>query len=124
MLDKWYDLEDREGNIGLGKIRIILQIVDHVPPDYKKETELVQELIMEIEHNLLFNEEKKDIMEKPFGVFEVEKREKENEMRAEDASSSTERGISLMLYKWTKTSHWPTVLLVWLMIYGVFTCLT
>ena len=38
VVDKWYDLEDKNGKIGnCGKIRIILQLLEHSPPQYGEE---------------------------------------------------------------------------------------
>lgn len=125
-VDRWYELEDRDGKIGsLGKVRIILQKVEHTPPDFRKETDDIEKLIMLKEQEIMFNEEKREIMEKPFALFEMEKREKDFTLSSDggEPPGATEQAISNFMHKFTKNSPWVVVLVIALFVYAFFALL-
>ena len=83
VVDEWYDLEDENGNTikngeksGYGKIRIILQKLNHEPHGtayYEGKNSEISKAIKAKEEELISNEEKIGIMENSFNVFDLEK---------------------------------------------------
>jgi len=121
--DHWYELEDKDGHTGIGKVRIIIQLIEHVPPNFQAEIENIDKQIRAKEIEIEQTEDKLEVMQKPFAVFELEKREKENSLTSGGAlePNSGERALSAYMHKFTSESPWTTILLLAMFVYAFFT---
>jgi predicted nucleic acid-binding Zn-ribbon protein len=109
----------------LPKLRLIIQYLVHAPPDYKKELEDISELLERRQIELDAVNDMIEMLEKPFAIFQIEKREKDMEHAIDKASGvgTGEGKISKRLERMSTKVSWPILLLVFTLVYMFFTLL-
>ena len=106
--DKWFFLNDSDNNKLKSKIRLFIQHITHGRHDYKEEREAINQQFKAKEIELEGVKEMIELTEKPFAMFEIEKREKQMENEIGDALTpqSGERRISEKLLSLTSVDYW------------------
>lgn len=121
--DIWFDLVSEDGKEDAGRIRLIIQRILQGPPNYQKEMEEVGRLYAIITYSLEKIEEMIEALEKPFAMFEIEKKEKamEDHVGEKFSPGSGERKFSQKMYELSKKTSWHMILLLCISIYTFFT---
>jgi len=129
--DMWYELKESEDDVQEGvnpnasKLRLMIQYLVHSPPDFERERDEITEMIEARQIQLEATKEMIEMLEKPFAVFQIEKREKmmENAVSKASAPGTGEKKISDRLARMTSRAPWTIVLLIFIFMYIFFSLL-
>lgn len=121
--DNWYEFVDEKGKKARGKVRLIIQLLMHGPPDFDKEMERVKKKMEKKEIELKATSDKIRLMEKSFDFFDIEERNRkmQEELGGKVNASRAERKCSDFFHRITKGSPWVTILLLFIIVYTFFT---
>lgn len=120
--DMWFSITDEDKEKS-GDLRLIIQHISHGVHDYKQEKQQISDQLDAKEIELQAVEDMLEMTEKPFALFDIEKREKamEQDVAGTLAPRSGERRISDRLHKLTEKAPWVTILLFFMFIYTFLT---
>lgn len=123
--DQWFHLMDDDNKQLGSKIRLIIQHITHGMHDFEKEQKLIDKQMRAKEIELQAVNEMIELTEKPFAVFEIEKREKrmDEDITKTLAVNKGERRISDRLSQLTENTPWIPIMLGAVAIYLFFTLL-
>jgi len=122
--DKWFHLNDGKEQLN-SKIRLFIQHITHGTHDFEKETDTINQQFIAKEKELEGVKDMIELTEKPFAMFQIEKREQQMETKIGKtlAPQHGERQISEKLLKLTSRAPWIPIMLGGIVVYIVFTLL-